>query len=182
MFSLFSSESKNKKPSDTLTKSKKALLKILNDNFVHILEELYPGNKSVGISDLQIFLQFLLLGIAAFCFYLTKKYDFEEKIKIQWILTFVYFTISILTHIYENYLFYFVNQKSSLIYKNDEENLYFISKLDYSPENKKWPSHYTINNTTKIEFKKIVDKEFKKLKYDALKKTVLATLIEKKNQ
>ncbi|OBA28895.1 hypothetical protein HANVADRAFT_84614 [Hanseniaspora valbyensis NRRL Y-1626] len=173
---------KTKKPSDRIIRNKKNLLKLLNEHLVYILDEEYPDNKSVLSSDFQIFLQFILISISVLSFYLTKKYDFEITKVLQWILVIVYFSINFSTYMYETYIYYYVDDKSILAYKNEEENISIKTKLDYDLDDKKWPSSFVINNKDKIEFKDIVDKDYKKVDYDLLKEKIFKTIINKKRQ
>lgn len=175
-------EGKDKKPSDKIVKSKKELLKLINENLVHILNEEYPDNKSVITSDIQIALQCILIAIAGGSFYLTKKFEFEFLVPYQWVLVALYFSISVLSYAYDTYSYYFINSKSGLAYRNTEKKLSLLTKLDYASNKDKWPTYLVINKNGKIPFKDIADKESETLDYDKLKKLLFDVVVNKKKQ
>lgn len=179
MLSFLNSD-KKKTPSTSIISNKTQLLNTLNENFQHILTDIYSNDIIPPQQDFYITLQFILVAISAVAFYINAKLDFDEHKKIQWLLTILFFAINIGCYLYENYLFYFKNNKSSPVCRNLSNDCTYYTKLEYKNKKDKWPEYLLVNNKIKLHFKDFVADDYKNINYDDFKELVTKDVVEKK--
>ncbi|KAL6933839.1 uncharacterized protein HGUI_01988 [Hanseniaspora guilliermondii] len=173
-------KSEKKLPNVKIISNKGQLLNTINENFQHILTDIYDKDIVPPQNDIYITLQFILITISAIAFYINTKCNFDQYKHIQWILTSLFFLINISCYLYDN-IVYYKNNKSKPLCRNLSNNMVYCTKIEYKDNKDKWPEYYLINNQTKLYLRDFIDNDYKSIDYEKFKKLIQRDLVNKKH-